>query len=169
MIFIWRCLFFDCSFSWGCWCWLQKQSQTDHEFNSEWGSCEVQSLHQRGRHHGVQGLEQARDFNLLNLINFQVFFDVDPVYQGDQTFHLHGIHYVQVIYDTRLEFSSSLLRLVLILEPGMQIQRLVTSMSRGSSDTLPHICKITARENAAGTSRFFVKMHFHYFLSILLN
>jgi len=27
----------------------------------------------------------------------KVFFDVDPVYQGYQTFHLHGIHYVQVI------------------------------------------------------------------------
>ena len=44
---------------------------------------------------------------------------------------------------------------MLILEPGMQIQRLVTSMSRGSSDTLLPICRITARENAAGTSRVF--------------
>ena len=26
----------------------------------------------------------------------KVFFDIDPQYQGHQTFHIHGIHYVQV-------------------------------------------------------------------------
>ena len=26
----------------------------------------------------------------------KVFFDVDPTYPGEQTFFLHGIHYVQV-------------------------------------------------------------------------
>ena len=28
---------------------------------------------------------------------FKLFFDVDPAYPGEQTFFLHGIHYVQVI------------------------------------------------------------------------
>jgi hypothetical protein len=27
----------------------------------------------------------------------KVFFDVDPAYPGEQTFFLHGIHYVKVI------------------------------------------------------------------------
>ena len=31
----------------------------------------------------------------------KVFFDVDPAYPGEQTFFLHGIHYVQVIELTR--------------------------------------------------------------------
>ena len=26
----------------------------------------------------------------------KVFFDIDPLYRGHQTFHIHGIHYVQV-------------------------------------------------------------------------
>ena len=32
----------------------------------------------------------------VGLTNSKVFFDIDPTYQGDQKFHIHGIHYVQV-------------------------------------------------------------------------
>ena len=32
---------------------------------------------------------------------FQVYFDINPLYVGEQRFHIHGIHFVQVgISDT---------------------------------------------------------------------
>ena len=85
----------------------------------------------------------------------KVFFDIDPQYQGHQTFHIHGIHYVQVWSFPRFFIIIWIIfiRLLKNLRLGMKTTKFAIFLIKRNWNTSTHIFKIIVKESVPGTSK----------------